>query len=341
MSSTDHRVPAGPADLFRTATAFWHSRMLSVAVELDLFSVLAQAPATLAELCQRLRLHPKPTEALLNGLCALGLLEHDGELYRNGETAGNWLDRASPSYVGGLFSLAGWQFPLWTRLRTLLETGEAQGGHADFASCPDEFALRGFVEAADALSVGCGPALAAAVDWARHRRVVDLGGARGNVLAGILAAHPHLTGGSFDLPAVAPLFDEHVARLGLADRMSFHAGDFFTDDLPEADVYLLGHLLHDWDDERCAQLIARAADALPADGALLLYDTLIDPGRPETWQNWLLTLNMQLISPGGAANTTDDCRVWLERAGLVDIRVRTLDTGLLDAETLLVCRKPA
>lgn len=329
-------------DLVRTVTAFWQSRTLAVAVELDLFSTLARQPATLDEVCDRLRLHPQPTEALLNGLHALGVLELEGGVYRNGESASAWLDRANPGYLGGLFAQADWQFPLWTRLRELLETGEAQGGRAGVQDGglehgSEDTALREHVAAADALAAGCGPALAAAVDWSGRRRAVDLGGARGAVLAGILDAHPHLTGASFDLPPVAPLFDEHVRGLGLGDRMSFHAGDFFSDDLPAADVYLLGHLLSDLDGERCAGLVARAAAALPPGGLLVVYDTLVDPAREETWQNWLVSLNAQLVHPGGTVHSTADCRVWLTEAGLVDVRA----AGLVDAVTVVTGVRPA
>lgn len=312
------------ADRYPVATAFWRSRMVAVAVELDVFSLLATEPATLAELCARLRLHPRPTEALLNGLCAMGILTHDGEHYRNGATADSRLDRAEAGHPGDPFAVGGWQSPLWTRLRVLLETGEPQGAHAGLDFCPDSVALSRFVEATDARSARCGPALARALDWTGATRVVDLGGGRGNVLAGILRAHPHLSGTAFDLHAVRPLFDEHTARLGLTGRMRFRGGDFFTDDLPPADVYLLGHLLSDWDDERCALLLGRAATALAPGGTLALYDSLIDPDRPHTGENWLHSLNTQLIGPAARPNSVADCRAWLSAAGLVDLEVRTL-----------------
>jgi 8-O-methyltransferase len=278
--------------------------MVAVAAELDLFAAL---PATLDELCARLRLHPRPAEALLNGLCTMGVLARDGDRYRTG---------TPPPPVTTTPT------PLWTRLRALLETGEPQGVHAGLDFCPDDVALRRFVAAAEARSAGCGPALAAAIDWREAETVVDLGGARGAVLADVLRAHPHLRGASFDLPAVRPLFDEHVADL--AGRMWFHGGDFFADELPEADAYVLGNLLPDWDDDRCADLVERAVDALAPDGTLLLYDGLLDPDRPETNENWVPALVAQLVGPGGTVNTTDDCRAWFAAAGLVDVTVRPL-----------------
>ncbi|HEY7597539.1 MAG TPA: methyltransferase [Actinophytocola sp.] len=286
---------------------YWRSRMVAVATELDLRAVL---PATLEEVCARLGLHPRPAEALLNGLCAMGFLARDGAHYRAGTPLPPVTTPPTPPT------------PLWTRLRPLLETGEPQGLHAGLDFCPEEEALRRFVAAGEARSTGCGPALAAAIDWREVETVVDLGGARGGVLAHVLRAHPHLRGASFDLPAVRPLFDEHVADL--ADRMWFHGGDFFADELPEADVYVLGNLLSDWDDDRCAHLVERAVAVLPPGGMLLLYDALLDPDRPETEENWVHALVAQLIGPGGTVNTTDDCRAWFAAAGLTDVEVRPL-----------------
>jgi 8-O-methyltransferase len=301
--------------------------MVAVAVELDLFSMLA-SPATLAEVCAARRLHPRPAEALLNGLCAIDVLVRAGDRYRTGPAAASRPEPADPA--------AGWQYPLWTRLRALLETGEPQGLHAELEFCPDEVALRRFVDAADRRSAHCGPALAEAVDWRDASTVVDLGGARGSVLADVLRAHHHLEGTSFDLPVMGPLFDEHADGLGPRDRMSFHGGDFFADELPPADAYLLGHLLSDWDDDRCAHLVARAADALAPHGMLLLHDTLVDPDRPHTDENWVHSLHAQLIGPGGTPNTTGDCREWFAAAGLTDIRV----LALVDTETLVIGTRP-
>lgn len=319
---------ARPAYRYQVAHAFWRSRMVAVAAELDLFAGL---PATLEEMCARLGLHPRPTEALLNSLCAMGVLEHDKAWYQPGTApVDTWLDQVRPP--GGPNS---WHYPLWMRLRALLETGEPQAFHAGLDFCPDEVALRRFVEAGEARAAGCGPELAGVIDWKDASTVVDLGGARGSVLSGVLRAHPHLHGTCFDLPAVRPLFDEQVADLGA--RLRFRGGDFFSDELPEADVYVLGHLLSDWDDDRCAHLVERAAAALAPHGTLLLYDTLIDPDRPHTAENWLYGLNAQLLGPSGTVNSADDCRTWYAAAGLTGTEVRSFG----DTESLVIGTRPA
>jgi SAM-dependent methyltransferase len=320
------------------AIAFWDSRALVTAMELDIFTVLDEQPATLSQLCQRIGLVELPARSLLNGLVALGVLERDGDLYRNGVAAGKHLVAGRPGYLGGLTAMVNWQSTLWAQLRKLLETGESQTQHGtEFDMYADPNVLRRFMEYQETLSAGLGAMLAEAIDWSRHELVIDLGGARGNVLADVLAANPHLRAGVFDLPPVEPLFTEHVTRLGLADRITFAPGDFFADDLPSADAFVYGHVLHDWDEPRRQQLVDRAAEALRPGGALLVYDCMIDSSRPETGRNWLLSLTMQLATPGGSEYPAEDCVKWMENAGLVDIRI----LPLINVESVVVGYKPA
>lgn len=325
-------------DLAMLAIAFWDSRALVTALELGIFTVLDEQPATLAQLCERVGMVELPARSLLNGLCALGVLERDGERYRNGAAASRHLVAGRPGYLGGLTTVVNWQSTLWGQLRKLLETGESQTrSGAEFDMYADPNVLRRFMEYQETLSAGLGGMLAGAIDWTGYHSVVDLGGARGNVVADVLRANPHLRGGVFDLPAVGQVFDEHVTRLGIADRIDFHPGDFFADRLPAADVFIYGHVLHDWDEPRRQQLVDRAAEALRPGGALLVYDCMIDADRPETERNWLLSLTMQLATPGGSEYPVEDCRAWMENAGLVDIRV----LPLINVESVVVGYKPA
>ena len=95
----------------------------------------------------------------------------------------------------------------------------------------------------------------------------------------IAKANPHLQGIGFDLEKAGPIFTEYVAQNGLSDRIRFVAGDFFRDALPAADVVLMGHILHDWGMEEKRMLIRKAYEAVPAGGALVVYDALIDDDR--------------------------------------------------------------
>jgi hypothetical protein len=129
------------------------------------------------------------------------------------------------------------------------------------------------------LSLAAGEAFAAKFPWRDYGSVIDIGCAQGAVPVAIATAHNHLTGGGYDLPPVEPIFNSYVAQHGLGDRLRFTPGDFFADPLPNADVLVMGHILHDWDLDEKRLLLQKAHDALPTGGALIVFEGLIDDDR--------------------------------------------------------------
>ncbi len=103
---------------------------------------------------------------------------------------------------------------------------------------------------------GTGQAIAEKFPFGDYGSVIDIGCAEGAVPFATARAHEHLTGGGFDLPPIEPIFGAYVARHGLADRLSFCGGTFFADPLPNADVLIMGHILHDWDLDQKRMLLA-------------------------------------------------------------------------------------
>lgn len=175
-------------------------------------------------------------------------------------------------------------YPFWGSLTERLRTGhpqnEAKTGEDFFAALyQDQARLRQFLHAMTGLSMGAAAAIADKFPWDRYHTVIDIGAAEGCVPAQLALAHPHLTGGGFDLPAAGPAFDDHVASHSLAGRLRYYPGDFFTGPLPPADVLIMGHILHDWGLEEKLTLLRQAYDALPDGGALIVYESIIDDDR--------------------------------------------------------------
>ena len=134
----------------------------------------------------------------------------------------------------------------------------------------------------------------------------------------------HLTGGGFDLPSLGPIFDRYVAGHGLADRLRFYPGDFFVDPLQAADVLVMGLILHDWGLEEKQVLLAKAHAALPAGGALIVYENLIDDDRRRNAFGLLMSLNMLIETEAGSDFTGAECCGWLRAAGFRETRVEPL-----------------
>ncbi|GAA3001685.1 methyltransferase [Kitasatospora albolonga] len=345
MTTTEDPKTAGrvdPGPLIRLTIADCAAKVLHSAVTLGVFDALAAGPAAAAQVAGRTGLHPRMADDFLDALTGLGLLERTGDRYRNGPLAEAYLVPGSGSYLGGFVELTNETlYGTWGRLSEALRTGEPQHLDPDKGGFvgdrhQDPAKMKRFLAGLDAYSDRMGTELAGRLDWARYGSFVDLGGARGNLAAVLAGAHPHLAAVCFDLERTRPLFTEHIGRLGLADRVSFVGGDFFTDALPPADVVVLGHILHGFSDERRRELLRRVFAAVRPGGAVLVYDRMIDDERRDP-ERLLSSLHMRLVSPDGSEYRVGDCRSWLREAGFTD------DTAepLLGTHTLVTARKEA
>jgi SAM-dependent methyltransferase len=329
--AVEHAAEVTPEAIMQLGTAFWASKTLLSAVELGVFSELAEAGALDGEaLRERLGLHQRSATDFFDALVALDMLEREDGRYANTPATDLFLDRAKPSYVGGILEMANARlYGFWGSLTEGLRTGSPQNegkGGGDFfeALYADPGRLAQFARAMSAISGGAGQAIAAKFPWRDHGSVIDIGCAEGAVPAQIALAHEHITGGGFDLPAIEPIFDAYVARMGLGERLSFTAGDFFADPLPEADVLVMGHILHDWDLDEKRLLLKKAHDALPDGGALIVYEAIIDDDRRSNVFGLLMSLNMLIETPGGFDYTGADCRAWMQEAGFRESYVEHL-----------------
>lgn len=310
-----------PDALLQLGLGFWGSKALLTAVELELFSVLAERPRNAQELTDRLGLQRRGTRDWLDALVSLGVLERSGDTYANTAEADTFLDRNKPSYVGGLLEMANARlYPFWGSLTEALRTGrpqnEAKVGEDFFAALyEDPMRLEQFLHAMTGISMGAAQAIAERFPWEQHMTVIDIGAAEGCLPVELARRHAHLTGGGFDLPAVAPVFEKYVAAHGLADRLRFYPGDFFTDPLPNADVLVMGHILHDWALYEKQLLLRKAFDALPTGGAVIVYESIIDDDRRTNTFGLLMSVNMLIETQEGFDYTGAECRSWLADAG--------------------------
>lgn len=327
------RHEISPEPILQVGLGFMASKALLTAVELDLFSQLAEGPRTGGDLAEVLELHPRGAADFLDALVALGVLERSGGVYRNSPSADTFLDRKKATYVGGILEMANSRlYPFWGSLTEALRTGEPQnehkhGGDVFDAIYRDQEGLEGFLHGMTGLSMGKALVIAERFPWADYRTVLDVGGAVGCLPVAVAQRHPHMSGGVFELPRVRPVFEKYVASFGLEDRLAFHAGDFFTDDLPGADVIVLGQILHGWGLEEKRLLLRKAYDALPDGGAVLVYDAIIDDDRKENTFGLLASLNMLIETRSGFEYTAADGRAWMTEAGFRSSRIEPLTDG--------------
>ena len=319
-----------PDQILQTGMAFWASKTLLSAVEMEVFTELAKGPETLDSLTGRLGLHPRSARDFLDTLVALGFLTRADGTYSNTPSTDLFLDRRKASYIGGVLEMANKRlYPHWSKLTTALRTGERQNetiGEADLfaALYADPARLKGFLRAMTGISRGANQAIASRFSWSKYKTAADCGTAQGDLIVQVALKNPHLAGIGFDLPEVAPTFEEYVEENGLAGRVKFHPGSFFTDPLPRADVIMMGHILHDWDLDQKRMLVRKAYEALPAGGAFIVYDAIIDDDRSQNAFGLLMSLNMLIESEGGFDYCGSDCVGWMQEAGFAETRVEHL-----------------
>ncbi len=318
--------PADPSQILQTAFAFWSSKVLLTAVEFGLFTQLAQRRLTGEELGRELELHPRGISDFFDALVAMKFLNRDGDgpsaKYFNTPEGELYLDRNSPRYIGGiLIMLNARLFKFWHDLPEALRTGRPQneikhGQKGMFEQLYEELpSLEQFMGAMTGLSRINFEAFAAKFDFSKFKTLCDVGGATGLLCIETAKKHPHLRCISFDLPPVEPIARKHIAAAGLSHRITTASGDFFTDPLPKADLITMGMILHDWNLEKKMHLIRNAYDALPAGGALVAIEALIDDGRRENVFGLLMSLNM-LIEFGDAFDYSGaDFAKWCGEAG--------------------------
>jgi hypothetical protein len=174
------------------------------------------------------------------------------------------------------------------------------------------------------ISHGANLTIARKFSWKEYRTFADVGTAQGDLAVQIAAANPHLAGKGFDLAEVGPIFEEYVELNGLSARLQFAGGSFFEQALPKADVITMGHILHDWNLDEKLMLIRKAYEAVPAGGALVVYDSIIDDDRSKNAFGLLMSLNMLIETPGGFDYTGADCCGWMKQAGFRETRVEHL-----------------
>ena len=327
------KTEVGPEHIMQVGLGFWASKTLLSAVEMEVFTELARQPEDLETLRGRLGLHPRSARDFFDALTALGFLRRVDGKYSNSPDTDFFLDKHKPSYIGGMLVMANHRlFGHWNNLTAGLRTGKPQNEAKDLESGKSPFEalyadparLKQFLAAMTGISRGANMTIAKQFPWKQYRTFADAGTAQGDLAVQIALANPHLTGKGFDLPEVAPIFEEYAEQHGLAQRLTFVPGSFFTDPLPKVDVITMGHILHDWNLDEKKMLIRKAYEAISAGGALVVYDTIIDEDRSKNAFGLLMSLNMLIETPGGFDYSGADCQAWMKEAGFRETRVEHL-----------------
>lgn len=333
-----------PERILKIGQGFWAAKVLTTATKLGVFTELDRnGPQTVEELEDALGLHPRGSRDFLDALVALDLLDRENYEYRNAPEAATYLVEGKPgSFVGWFEMVDDRLYPFWNDLETALRTGRPQNELEDDGTHPfdgvvyeDDEILEQFVGAMTSFSMPAANVLAREFPWEDHELVVDLGTSEGVVPRRIVEENDHLRAVGADLPRIEPYFRAFAGESPAADRLEFRAVDFFADEqLPPADVYVLGHVLHDWSFEERREILSKVYDATSPGGAVVVYGTMIDDGRREARLPLLMSLNMLIETPAGSDYTPRQCIEWLHQVGFEGGEAKPLP----GPETMVIAR---
>lgn len=310
-----------------------HSKALMLAAELGIADQLEQGPQTAEQLARVVDANPDALDRMLAFLVSAGLLgrARDGR-YRNNAVS-NRLRRNHPQSVRDwiLFTGADWVWDIWNQLGHSIRTGESGTVKAhrvpffEYVSHLNPDAGAAFTRALAFYSRLQGPIVAAKYDFSAARRLCDVGGGSGILLAEVLKRYPNVMGLLFEVPEMLPAARETMAAQGLADRCEFVGGDFFESVPGGCDHYMMQAVIHDWDDNSCAKILGNVKSAMPAGGKLLIIESVLEPDRGrDYWTLRATDLLMLVLTGSGRERTKEQFTAVFDAAGFRLAREATL-----------------
>ncbi len=310
-----------PNPILDLISAYRNSQILFAACELKLFEFL-QIPQSVQQLVQTQGWNADATERLLDGAVHLGLLTKTGDQYVCNAMSREYLTEASSNSLLGYINYS--NAVLW-KLWDNLPDAVREGGHRwkqTFGTDGPIFSQifrteadkRQFLLGMHSYGLISSPQVVNAVNLGRYRTFCDLGGASGHLAVAACQRWANLRGVVFDLPEVVPLANEMVAKSTMAKQVDVIAGDFFADELPKADVYAVGRILHDWTEVKIKKLLSRVYEALPTGGMLLIAEKVLYDDKAGPAWSVLQSLSMLLVTEG-RERTLGEYATLLESAG--------------------------
>ena len=292
----------------RLLWGFASHRIITVAGRTGILRLLAERAVSPESLAADLDLDPLAAGKIIRALCALGIAEADGNLYRAARnltshfTAGDhdvvpFLEHSHSMYESWGETLEPWlrgePWPIAERT-------------------PEETAR--FGAAMRAMGAQMARRVAHAIDFDGVARVLDVGGGWGHFARALCRANPKLTAVVLDTPAVVERAAAELARSGFEDRIEFLPGDYLATDYGSGfDMVLLANILHQETAENAGSLVRRAADALAPEGRVVVVDFAIDDEQRQHLLGALFAVNMRSF---GDTWTEPHIRGWMASAGL-------------------------
>jgi len=324
---------AAPPSIMPLIAGYIPARLVFLAAELGIADLIARGTATVEGLAERTGVHAPSLKRVLRALSAYDVFEEKN----SGEFALRPMGAQLRIDVPGSLRNFARFFPdqrawkCFEEIEHTVRTGEtamslAFGMHGFewLAEHPKEVAI--FNAAMADITHLVARAATGAYDFSVFDTIMDVGGGNGTFLSSILRSAPAARGILFDLPAGVSEADTTLRNAGVADRCKVISGDFFRSVPPGADLMVLKSVIHDWDDEHAAAILAQCRAAASADSRLVLVERVMPECMTASADNQrAASLDMRMLTiTGGLERTEQEYRELLKRAGFKWMRTIAL-----------------
>jgi len=323
-------VTPTPGDrAYQLLNGFRASQVVHAACALRIPDLLASQPLGVAALSNTTEIDASRLERLLRALIGLGVLEQNEDgTYSNTDVGDLFRSETVGSRRATTMMLIPESYASWGLYMEVLKTGivghvVAHGGTLwDSVARDPDYAER-FNAAMASNSTEAVDFVSSSLDFSGANLVVDVGGGKGALIGGILRAHTHLRGVVCDLAPGLTQTAAYLGELGVADRCSIVEADFFESVPRSGDVYLLKDIIHDWDDQPAAKILAVCRSAMAGGSRLAIVERLVP--APVTGNeadlNAVMTDLQMMVQLGSRERTFEEFRSLLDGAGFRDVRL--------------------
>jgi hypothetical protein len=302
-----------PDPIMKIAMGFMAAKHLFAASEIGLFEALADGPASLDEIAKRAGAPARTVGIAAAAMVSLGLVEQDGGRYRNSASSATFLaGKPGPDLRPMLRFWDKISYPTWQKLADALRTGEGQAQFGKFDRTQQQI----FSAGVETFTAPVAAALAAAYDFGRHHRLLDVGGGTGSFLLAVLRKYPALKGTLFELPGACAVARQRLANEAEGPRIAVVEGDVFKAPLPgDHDAVLVANVIHVFSAAHNIELLRKIRATAAPSARLLLADLWTDPTHSQPPGAALISGEFLVIGGEGQAYSEQEADAWLAQTG--------------------------
>jgi hypothetical protein len=310
-----------PVQLMQVLFGFAASRAIGVTAELRIADLLQDGPKTAEQLAEQTNVHPRSLYRVLRACASVGVYSE------NAERQFSLTPLAEPlvsTATGSLRAFAemittDWQYQTWAELPYSVKTGTPAFNKVHGMSSFDYFwsnerAGQQFNDAMTSNSAFSSVAVVNGYDFSNIKKLVDVGGGHGFLLASVLHKYSTLEGVLYDTPATVAEAEKLLNAQGVADRVETVGGNFFESVPKGADAYMMKHIIHDWNDEQCISILQNCRNAMNEGGKVLVVEMILPEGNEPSIGKFLDLQMLQFLP--GCERTEAEYRILFDRAGL-------------------------